>query len=397
MKNISFIFLLTIFFFGLFSNLSALSYFDTIKCSIVNCNSNPTNNYNQTTNFTNSIPIPIPNQQPNKFLNVLNNTIKNPTTVSTTPKPTIILKNENKNEGCIFSKNVCEILTGNGVTFTNKAEIVKPVKENNNTTDSKLPDVLDQKDCGDYCGVKTLKEYDGLTGIQSPNYDSHEPSGRHDNSENAVESRTTESQINQSAQSFNSNNTFVQRGTGECANWGMTVGGSCPNSENYKNGFKMTTANLCRITGKSLNITSGNRSPSCNKRVGGASNSSHMGGKAMDTNFLGYSDDEKTVLVLYFIANGFNNIGGYGSNKAIHMDYRNSVNRWGPNYSITSCSSNRFPDYTRKAFSLIGLQPCSRDTDAPSKAVQALKKLGKTNFLPIVNTESYSFNRANSF
>lgn len=227
---------------------------------------------------------------------------------------------------------------------------------------------------------------DNLVGTQSPNYDSGEDN--HINS-GPLQRGVEDSQIKQSAQSFDGSKYFVNRGTGSCANFGIDVGGSCPDVESYQSDFKSTVSNLCsNLTGKRLKITSGNRSVACNARVGGASGSSHMSGLAMDTRLDNYSGDEKVIVVMYLAAQGFNNFGGYGANAAMHFDMRNSVNRWGPNYSISSCEARLFPDYFRKAMAIMGSEPCQRDGQLKQKAIAALKKQGKDDFVKPANTKA---------
>jgi hypothetical protein len=234
----------------------------------------------------------------------------------------------------------------------------------------------------EYSGAQTN---DNLVGTQSPNYDSGEDN--HINS-GPLERGAEDSQIKQSAQNFNGSQYFVNRGTGSCANFGIDVGGSCPDAESYQSDFKSTVSNLCsNLTGKRLKITSGNRSVACNARVGGASGSSHMSGLAMDTRLDNYSNDEKVLIVMYLAAQGFNNFGGYGANAAMHFDMRSSVNRWGPNYSISSCEARLFPDYFRKAMAIMGSEPCQRDSQLRQKAINALKKMGKDNFTTPANTK----------
>jgi hypothetical protein len=220
------------------------------------------------------------------------------------------------------------------------------------------------------------------TGAQSPNYDSHEPGvvGEFGPEQPGVVSKTPDSYFNSQASQFDGKGVFAQRGTGACSDFGMTVGGRCPDVESYKNNFKLATSRFCSLTGKKVVITSGNRTGPCNKLVGGASGSSHMSGLAMDTAFSNLNNQEKVVAYLYFVAQGFNNLGGYGSNKAVHMDMRASVNRWGPNYSISSCQSGLYPDYARTAFSLMGVSPCDRDSSAPARAKAALQKMSKSEF-----------------
>jgi hypothetical protein len=108
----------------------------------------------------------------------------------------------------------------------------------------------------------------------------------------------------------------------------------------------------------------------------------------MDTRLDNYSGDEKVVVVMYLAAQGFNNFGGYGPNAAMHFDMRNSVNRWGPNYSISSCEARLFPDYFRKAMAIMGSEPCQRDSGLKQKAINALKKMGKDDFIKPANTRA---------
>lgn len=235
----------------------------------------------------------------------------------------------------------------------------------------------------DYGGPRTS---DNLTGTQSPNYDSGEEN--HINSGPLVRG-VEDSQIKQSVQNYNGSQYFVNRGTGSCADYGIDVGGSCPDRESYKSDFKATMSNLCsNLTGKRLKITSGNRSAACNARVGGASGSSHMSGLAMDTRLDNYTEGEKVIIVMYLAAQGFNNFGGYGPNGAMHFDMRSDVNRWGPNYSISSCESRLFPDYFRKAMSIMGSEPCQRDYNLRQKAINALNKMGKSEFAKPANNKA---------
>lgn len=227
---------------------------------------------------------------------------------------------------------------------------------------------------------------DNLVGTQSPNYDSGEDN--HIDS-GPLQRGVEDSQIKQSAQSFDGSKYFVNRGTGSCANFGIDVGGSCPDVESYKDDFKSAVSNLCsNLTGKRLKITSGNRSEPCNRAVKGASGSSHMSGLAMDTRLDNYSGDEKVLVVMYLAAQGFNNFGGYGSNAAMHFDMRSSVNRWGPNYSISTCEAKLFPDYFRKAMAIMGSEPCQRDYQLKQKAINALIKMGKEKFTIPANTSA---------
>lgn len=219
---------------------------------------------------------------------------------------------------------------------------------------------------------------DNLTGVQSPNYDSHESMQE---SYGPVTPGINNTQLSSVANSYDGAKVnFANPGSGNCSGYGIDVGGSCA-SKAFQQQFLSTVSNLCsNLTGKRLKITSGYRDPACNARVGGASQSSHMSGLAMDTSLEGYSQDEKVIVALYFMAQGFNNFGGYGPNGAMHLDMRNSVNRWGRCYSISCCNDAYFPEYFRIAMSKVGSTPCARDSGLRQKAINALKQMGKEKF-----------------
>lgn len=66
-----------------------------------------------------------------------------------------------------------------------------------------------------------------------------------------------------------------------------------------------------------INITSGYRTPECNKNVGGSSNSYHMKGKAVDIYSPGYSP---TQIAKAADEVGFTGIGTYSN--FVHVDVR---------------------------------------------------------------------------
>lgn len=79
--------------------------------------------------------------------------------------------------------------------------------------------------------------------------------------------------------------------------------------------------------GKKLTILSAYRSPSYNAGVGGAKNSMHMKGLAIDVSTAGMSTAEKQKLLTCAIQQGFSSIGYYQN--FIHIDTRGSGTTWG--------------------------------------------------------------------
>ena len=393
LKKLSFVFTFC-FIFTTNTFAQNNSFYQILKCSFIFCDNANTNSNLEIKQENRSFSFDF-------FKNIgfgNNIIVQNPNNVSL---PTYKNPNFNNTAGNIDLKSneiksalIKTPILGNNIL--SQAEIQKKLNEFIINTDARNVDKngniiskysdgnKDEVSAGEYKEPITAQEFyeqDQKTGIESPHYDTYE--GGYSGSGSrapAISSVVPDSEIKRSAESFDARNTFTGPVKAGCEGYGMDVGGSCPDKESYQNSFKFVTSRLCSLTGKRLSITSGNRSPSCNARVGGARGSSHVSGKAMDTAFTGYTNDEKTVVVLFFLAQGFNNAGGYGANKAMHMDMRNGVNRWGPNYSYTSCSSALFPDYSRKAFALIGLSPCDRTGAAVSKAKEALIKMGKQDF-----------------
>lgn len=75
---------------------------------------------------------------------------------------------------------------------------------------------------------------------------------------------------------------------------------------------------VARRMGKRFTINSGYRSPQYNRRIGGASRSMHMSGKAIDVSTSGWSTEEKAEFIRVVSQEGFLGIGTYGS--FIHID-----------------------------------------------------------------------------
>lgn len=81
--------------------------------------------------------------------------------------------------------------------------------------------------------------------------------------------------------------------------------------------------------GKPISINSGYRSPSHNKRIGGAKNSQHLKGTAADIIVSGMSPREVKKVVEKLILEGKVWFGGIGLyNTFLHLDIRKERARW---------------------------------------------------------------------
>jgi hypothetical protein len=85
-------------------------------------------------------------------------------------------------------------------------------------------------------------------------------------------------------------------------------------------------------------LSSGYRDPFRNAQVGGAEDSEHLRGNAMDFRLVGMTDPEKEKFIKHVLTNP--NVGGIGlyKNGSVHIDYRDPKNKaaWGQNRSNTS-------------------------------------------------------------
>lgn len=78
-----------------------------------------------------------------------------------------------------------------------------------------------------------------------------------------------------------------------------------------------------------IRITSGYRDPKHNKRVGGATNSQHVLGNAVDINLHGMDDTQKTQLMVSLMKQGFTSFGSYTrSPNMLHTDIRPKARKW---------------------------------------------------------------------
>jgi hypothetical protein len=83
----------------------------------------------------------------------------------------------------------------------------------------------------------------------------------------------------------------------------------------------------------SINVTSTHRDPFGNDRVGGAKDSQHIFGKAIDVDVSKMTDDQKRQFLDSAIQNGARGIGIYSSGNTIHIDVRPNATFWGPDPS----------------------------------------------------------------
>lgn len=88
------------------------------------------------------------------------------------------------------------------------------------------------------------------------------------------------------------------------------------------------------IFGKKLTITSGYRDPSRNSKVGGAKNSAHLRGNAVDVSTNGMNTNDKIKLIQIASAVGIGGIGVY-SNGGLHFDVEGR-RAWGDDYHLSS-------------------------------------------------------------
>lgn len=83
--------------------------------------------------------------------------------------------------------------------------------------------------------------------------------------------------------------------------------------------------------------TSGFRDPFNNRRVGGASGSAHLDGRALDFSVRGLPDERKRDVINWWRDRGATGLGYYPDSDSIHVDNRPGAPRaWGPDYSYTS-------------------------------------------------------------
>ena len=82
-------------------------------------------------------------------------------------------------------------------------------------------------------------------------------------------------------------------------------------------------------------ITSAYRNPEYNKSVGGASNSRHTHGDAIDLSLRGMEPDQQRAVLEWWKSKGAQGFGYYPKSQSAHVDFANA-RAWGPNYSASS-------------------------------------------------------------
>jgi hypothetical protein len=185
--------------------------------------------------------------------------------------------------------------------------------------------------------------------------------------------------------------TFPDSGKGgKCENFGAYGASNGGGPSNLSPKLKFDLSRLCQLTGKKILI-----SPSGGKRssnpIGSncSGQSQHNCGKAIDTTMTPYSEEEQTIVTLYFMAHSYGGIGAYGNCKTcapLHLDHRGSTMRWGPGpggFRAVNCKNSNYYPSVQKAFSLIDVVPCNDKIDQnilKQKAADALKKIGKPDF-----------------
>lgn len=123
----------------------------------------------------------------------------------------------------------------------------------------------------------------------------------------------------------------------------MTMPGTAPTPGTPAPPAPQTVANIQDLQKRllekypELRVTSGYRDPAHNAAVGGARNSQHTHGRAIDLSFKGIEEARQREIVDYARQLGARGLGYYPSNQSVHFDVRQgSPAAWGPNYSRTS-------------------------------------------------------------
>lgn len=104
--------------------------------------------------------------------------------------------------------------------------------------------------------------------------------------------------------------------------------------------------------GRKLTLNSAYRDPAHNRRVGGASKSQHMYGRAVDINVRGLSQEEKARLVAALVTSGFTGFGA--SETTLHADTRRVGAVWG--YGPGGRSNRQPAQYLYEGFKMAGIQ-----------------------------------------
>jgi Peptidase M15 len=129
-----------------------------------------------------------------------------------------------------------------------------------------------------------------------------------------------------------------------------------------------------------VRVTSSYRDPERNRRVGGAKNSQHIHGNALDLDVSGWSDAQKQALLDTAIQNGARGIGIYPSGNSLHIDVREKPTVWGmnPAGAYAGMDPSQAPEWARKSLSAM-FSP----TPAQAAPVQPLPPPAQVASLPV--------------
>lgn len=99
-----------------------------------------------------------------------------------------------------------------------------------------------------------------------------------------------------------------------------------------------------------LNVLSGYRDEAHNAAVGGAKNSRHIHGDAIDLSLQGMDDAHRTGLLNLALQNGAHGVGIYPSGNSMHLDVRDNPTAWGPlpNHHQGTRDVSLFPQWAQQ-------------------------------------------------
>ena len=109
---------------------------------------------------------------------------------------------------------------------------------------------------------------------------------------------------------------------------------------NIKTSLRDILCAICTELGTTLNINSAYRSPAYNAKIGGAKNSQHVKGQAVDVNQVGWSTSDRQNLLSVSYAKGIRGIGVY--NSFTHLDI-GGKRAWGYGPPVSRTSLPLYP------------------------------------------------------
>lgn len=126
-----------------------------------------------------------------------------------------------------------------------------------------------------------------------------------------------------------------------------------------------------------IGVNSGYRSPSRNKRAGGASKSQHIHGNAVDLDVSGLSPSQKKEVLDTAVAAGARGIGIYPSGNSLHIDPRGTPQVWGPSprgqyRGLRGAEWRLIPDWAKETVNTVFNKP------TPPETMQAPLSLAQT-------------------